>query len=465
MKNIFERFSPWFFAALLLVCATFAHSQVPVAIAPPLHPKFSDNSGNVLSGGFLYSYDAGTTNLRPTYLDLTGTIQNPDPIPLDATGAPSNGSTQTGIWLANQAYKFCAYNAALVQQWCVDNVTGYLGLLNTVNAWTFQQTFSLPIVDLSIDNQIVLGAPGNQTTLDFPPPSANVTLHFPNTGDTMVGQATTDTLLHKTLTSPAITTPTVNACPVAYGNSTCVVAQNNGVTGTTLNTLTKVINTGGVYAVQVSASSDTGGAYGITTGGAGITGNATITTSGVALCVFDGATVGGDYIQISSLTAGNCHDAGATYPSTGGQVVGRVLSTQSIAGTYLMYLFGPEMQPITVVPGLRAISGVAAGSGAGTSPTVSCAAGVTCHDNEGFLTVTTGTSPATSAVIATVTFSGLRVSPACTISPANANAAALSGATQVYPVVTLPSFTLNSGSSALTGATIYWWYYTCNYIG
>ncbi len=225
-----NRASQILFASLLLLCAAFAEGQVSVAIAPDPHPQFLSSSGLPLAGGFLYTYQAGTNTLANTYVDSAGTIQNPDPIPLDATGAPSNGSTQTGIWLANQAYKFCAYNASLVQQWCADNITGYLGLLNLANAWTLQQTFTLPIIDLATDNQFVLGAGGNQTTLDFPPPTGNVTLHFPNTADTMVGRATTDTLTNKTLVNPTITGLTGGLTGPALSNFTIAAgapAANN----------------------------------------------------------------------------------------------------------------------------------------------------------------------------------------------------------------------------------------------
>lgn len=199
------------FAALLLACATFAHSQVPVAIAPDIYPVYfgsvGPSAGTPLASGFLYTYLAGTTTQANTYIDSTGTVQNPFPIPLDATGAPTNGSAQTQIWLANQSYKFCAYSAAMVQQWCRDNIVSYLGLLNLANSWTLQNTFTLPIIDLATTNQIVFGSPGTQTTFDFPPPIANVVLHMPNTNDTMVGRNTTDTLTGKNLTSPTISNP------------------------------------------------------------------------------------------------------------------------------------------------------------------------------------------------------------------------------------------------------------------
>jgi hypothetical protein len=324
------------FGALLLLCAAFAHSQVSVAIAPDAHPQFLSSSGAVLSGGFLYTYQAGTTTLLNTYIDGTGTVQNPDPIPLDATGAPTNGSVQTGIWLANQAYKFCAYNSALVQQWCTDNLTGYLGLLNDANLWNFQQTFSLPIIDTQTDNQFILGASGSQTTFDFPPPTSNITIHMPSTADTMVGRATTDTLLNKTLTSPAINTPTINGCgPMPNGPGTYACIANASATGTTVGTLTKILNAPSQATIAVTT--DTTGIQGICVSNCGITGTAVIQQSGIVSCVFDGATTSNDYVQISSTTGGDCHDAGAVTAGAS-QVIGRVLSTNASSGTYSIVL-------------------------------------------------------------------------------------------------------------------------------
>jgi len=103
---------------------------------------------------------------------------------------------------------------------------------------------------------------------------------------------------------------------------------------------------------------------------------------------------------------------------------------------------------------------IVAGTGAGTSPTVSLSG----TDTNGVITVTTGTSPATSATIATITFSAARANAPKTvhIAPAEANAGALSGATQVVATaagISTTAFTLTSGSSALTASTTYKWYY------
>jgi hypothetical protein len=101
---------------------------------------------------------------------------------------------------------------------------------------------------------------------------------------------------------------------------------------------------------------------------------------------------------------------------------------------------------------------IAAGSGAGTGPTVS----ISGTDRSGSITVTTGTSPAASAVIATVTFGQpFGVAPSgVLISSANAATAALSAAGIAWgDTLTTTTWALNSGSSALAASTTYKWYY------
>ena len=114
-------------------------------------------------------------------------------------------------------------------------------------------------------------------------------------------------------------------------NSATVSFPNAGSTGTMLNKLAKLA--GAPSTVVITATSDTNGAVGIITSGAGTTGSATIGRFGIVACVFDGATTANDYVQISGTTAGDCHDSGATIPSSG-QVIGAVLSTNGSGGTY-----------------------------------------------------------------------------------------------------------------------------------
>src|SRR5262249_21709313 len=126
-----------------------------------------------------------------------------------------------------------------------------------------------------------------------------------------------------------------------------IEVANATTTGTTANKLAKL--TGAPSTALITATSDTGGAQGIVVGGAGTSGNAQIARIGIASCVFDNATTAGDYVQISSTTAGDCHDAGSSFPTSGGQILGRVLSTNGSAGTYAMVLYPGEL-PIAEAP-------------------------------------------------------------------------------------------------------------------
>lgn len=110
--------------------------------------------------------------------------------------------------------------------------------------------------------------------------------------------------------------------------------------------------------------------------------------------------------------------------------------------------------------GLSSTPAIAAGAGAGTSPTVT----IFGDDLGGYITVTTGTLPTLSATIATITFNiAYAATPKMVhISPANVNSSALNGLGMIFvnqASITTTSFALTSGPTALTAATTYQWYY------
>jgi len=176
---------------------------------------------------------------------------------------------------------------------------------------------------------------------------------------------------------------TVNGQTCTLG-STCTITgstvsvANAGTTGTTTSTLTKL--TGAPSTAVIAATTDTNGVVGITTAGAGTSSNATIQLNGLVNCVFDGATIAGDYVQISSTTAGNCHDTSAsTYPAPNtGQVIGRVLSTNGAGGTYQIYLFGPEantLSSVVTLTGTQTLTNKTLTSPTLTTPAIGAATG------------------------------------------------------------------------------------------
>jgi hypothetical protein len=92
-----------------------------------------------------------------------------------------------------------------------------------------------------------------------------------------------------------------------------------------------------------ATTADTTGLIGIASSTVAAAGSVLVNVYGTASCVFDGATTAGHYVQASTTVAGNCRDAGASYP-TSNQVVGFVLSTNASAGTYTVFLFGVEIR-------------------------------------------------------------------------------------------------------------------------
>lgn len=123
------------------------------------------------------------------------------------------------------------------------------------------------------------------------------------------------------------------------GGALVTEIPNEGTTGTLISRLAKL--TGAPATAILASTSDTTGMIGVVVDGSGTTGSAQISRAGQALCVFDGGTVAGDYVQISTTVAGDCHDSGASMPSSG-QTIGRALSTNASAGTFEVLVAGSE---------------------------------------------------------------------------------------------------------------------------
>jgi hypothetical protein len=84
--------------------------------------QFFDNSGQVLTGGLLYTYLAGTTTPATTYTSNSGITAHPNPIVLNAAGrVPDSGE----IWLTDGIlYKFALKDSNGVQIATYDNING-----------------------------------------------------------------------------------------------------------------------------------------------------------------------------------------------------------------------------------------------------------------------------------------------------------------------------------------------------
>lgn len=78
--------------------------------------QFTDDSGAPLSGGKVYTYEAGTTNPLATYIDYQGSSANTNPVILDSRGEAS-------IWLNEDTlYRLELKDANDVLIWTADDV-------------------------------------------------------------------------------------------------------------------------------------------------------------------------------------------------------------------------------------------------------------------------------------------------------------------------------------------------------
>lgn len=80
--------------------------------------QFFDNNGVPLSGGLIYTYQAGSSTPLTTYTTNAGTTPNTNPIILDAAGRTSNE-----IWMqTGYSYKFVLQTSAGVTLQTLDNL-------------------------------------------------------------------------------------------------------------------------------------------------------------------------------------------------------------------------------------------------------------------------------------------------------------------------------------------------------
>jgi hypothetical protein len=123
--------------------------------------QFLDNSGNVLTGGKIFTYAAGTTTNQATYTSSNGGIPHSNPIILDASGRVPGGE----IWLTDgSAYKFILRDSNDVLIATYDNV---VGINSNFVAFTNQQE-----IQTATAGQTVF----NLTTITYPPGTNSLTV-------------------------------------------------------------------------------------------------------------------------------------------------------------------------------------------------------------------------------------------------------------------------------------------------
>ena len=140
---------------------------MPVNLSPVggAAAQFFTDAGNVLTGGKLYSYAAGTTTPAPTYTTNAGNIAHPNPIILNAAGrVPSGGE----IWLEQGIlYKFVLTDANDVLIATYDNLSGLAtsGQAGYVIATQTQTVFNVPFTYLVGVNSLKVYVNGSKQVI------------------------------------------------------------------------------------------------------------------------------------------------------------------------------------------------------------------------------------------------------------------------------------------------------------
>lgn len=203
---------------------------------PQAKQQYFATNGTFLNGGKVWTYAAGTSTLQNTWADSAQTTLNANPVILNSRGEASI------FWSGN--YKVVLQDAAGATIWTTDNVPGASAYATLTGVETFtNKTLTNPILSANASGIVsgtlgytggvftfgdgaaqrtVATTDGAQTltnkTLDtaggnvlkvngntLAAAAGAVTITLPNTADTLVGRATTDTLTNKTYSGGTIT--------------------------------------------------------------------------------------------------------------------------------------------------------------------------------------------------------------------------------------------------------------------
>jgi hypothetical protein len=332
------------FLFLFLFAASVLHAQAIVAPLELVRQQFFSATGVPLAYGCLVFNATGTSTPQAIYGDSTGLYQALNPYQLDAAG-------MSNIWMTNTGYDITAYTG-VTNLPCSSSLGSQLWQQTNVNPFSILNVGSNYIIASGTSDPV--GTPGELSfRSDLP-----CLRFFISIWDCLVETTLVQTVTNKSIRVDQNTISNVTNTAGHYlrNNGTQYVDSAlqtsdlpgisitipNSATGTIQNALPIIAGTAPSQAFR-SATSTTGGVVGITIAGAGVSGSATIQQNGLVNCIFDGATTAGDYVQISSTVAGDCHDPLSSARPTSGQIIGFVLSTNGGGGTYAIDLFPNEI--------------------------------------------------------------------------------------------------------------------------
>lgn len=344
------------------------------------------------------AYTSGT--FTATAHNLLSAIHGDTTVGTVTRGATITGQGASPTWaillkgLANQCYMMDPTGTDVIWGTCPGAGTiGGTGTANFIVKWTAPTTVANSLLSddattltytgtggiktsSTAAGSLAMQAGSNANTVTLSAPSGAITSNYTETlptgvasgiwtqdafGNISFANLTMNTSLPLTgggsMTGTGATTLTF-ACPTCVRTDTINVytagpqdldaqaltmqAANDTVTGTTVNLLAKLTNTGAIAA----GTTDTTVPVYIVDSGAGKTGNAKLAIGGQEACKMDAnaSATEGFYVIASTTTAGECH-AQSTPPS-GVYVVGTLISNSTTSGATSVVNVTPHSTPL-----------------------------------------------------------------------------------------------------------------------
>jgi len=242
--------------------------------------QFLDNNGSPLSGGLLYSYQAGTALAANTYTSASGVTPNSNPVVLNA-----GGRVQGEIWLTQgQAYKFVLKTSTGVTIGTYDNVPGAndISILAEPSGSSLigYQPAAGPATTVQAELQVLDASVVTLTAADATFALKGANTDITSLASPALGAATATTQAVGDNTTKVATTAFVAANSLGYGQTWQIVTRTAGTNYTN--------STGKPIVLQISASCTTGS-------------NIAIFCDGLTLATYEGATASPIYGTISAI--------------------------------------------------------------------------------------------------------------------------------------------------------------------
>ena len=171
--------------------------SVTLSLFAGVGAQFLDNNGNILSGGLIYTYSAGTTTPLATYTSNLGTVAQPNPIVLDSAGRIPGGE----LWLTTgYGYKFVTKDSNGVLIGTYDNVpsSAQPPITNDASSIAYEQGAPTIAGSFVIGDTYLITSIGTTNFQTIGAASNTVGIHFIATG---VGSGTGTAQFTRTIQS------------------------------------------------------------------------------------------------------------------------------------------------------------------------------------------------------------------------------------------------------------------------